>query len=95
MPWSKQYFGFDVDKWLKEHGLDPMRSGGSPMRNSEWFHMVNENIISMPDKWEYPWFVAWDWAFDTFAISTVDVDFAKEQLDLMLQNFYLNPCRIK
>ena len=61
------------------------------MRNSEWFHMVNEHIISMPDKWEYPWYAAWDLAFHTIALSTVDVDFAKEQLDLMLQEFFLHP----
>jgi hypothetical protein len=61
------------------------------MRNSEWFHMVNQHIISMPDKWEYPWYAAWDLAFHTIALSTVDVDFAKEQLDLMLQEFFLHP----
>jgi len=91
MLWSKQYFGFDVDKWLQEHGADPRRPGGKEMRNSEWSHMVNEHIISMPDKWEYPWFAAWDLAFHTIALSTVDVDFAKEQLDLMLQEFFLHP----
>jgi hypothetical protein len=91
MLWSKQYFFFDVDKWLSEHGEDPMKPGGRPMRNSEWYHMVNQNIISMPDKWEYPWFAAWDLAFHTIALSTVDVDFAKEQLDLMLQESFLHP----
>ena len=91
MLWSKQYFRFDVDKWLVEHGVDPMRPGGKPMRNSEWFHMVNDHVISMPDKWEYPWYAAWDLAFHTIALSTVDVDFAKEQLDLMLQEFFLHP----
>jgi hypothetical protein len=91
MLWSKQYFGFDVDKWLQEHGVDPMRPGGKQMRNREWFHMVNNHVISMPDKWEYPWYAAWDLAFHTIALSTVDVDFAKEQLDLMLQEFFLHP----
>jgi len=91
MLWSKQYFGFDVDKWLEEHGADPMRPGARQVRNSEWFHMVNEHIISMPDKWEYPWFAAWDLAFHTLALSTVDPDFAKEQLDLMLQECFLHP----
>ena len=61
------------------------------MRNSEWFHMVNQHIISMPDKWEYPWYAAWDLAFHSIALSTVDVDFAKEQLDLMLQVSFLHP----
>ena len=91
MLWSKQYFYFDVATWLKEHGVDPERSSDIQMRNSEWFHMVNEHIISMPDKWEYPWYAAWDLAFHTIALSTVDADFAKEQLDLMLQNYYLHP----
>jgi hypothetical protein len=91
MLWSKQYFGFDVDKWLAEHGIDPMRPGGAQVRNSEWSHMVNAHVISMPDKWEYPWFAAWDLAFHTIALSTVDTDFAKEQLDLMLQEFFLHP----
>ncbi len=91
MLWSKQYFFLDVDLWLKEHGVDPMKPGGRFMRNSEWFHMVNQHIISMPDKWEYPWYAAWDLAFHTIALSTVDTDFAKEQLDLMLQTFFLHP----
>ena len=91
MLWSKQYFYFDVATWLKEHGADPERPGDIQMRNSEWFHMVNEHIISMPDKWEYPWYAAWDLAFHTIALSTVDADFAKEQLDLMLRNYYLHP----
>ncbi len=91
MLWSKQYFFFDVDKWLEEHGVDAMKPGGRLMRNSEWFHMVNQHIISMPDKWEYPWYAAWDLAFHTIALSTVDVEFAKQQLDLMLQSFFLHP----
>jgi hypothetical protein len=91
MLWSKQYFFFDVDKWLEEHGLDPMKPGGRFMRNSDWFHMVNQQVISMPDKWEYPWYAAWDLAFHTIALSTVDIEFAKQQLDLMLQSFFLHP----
>jgi hypothetical protein len=91
MLWSKQYFFFDVDLWLTEHGEDPMKPGGRYMRNSEWFHMVNQHIISMPDKWEYPWYAAWDLAFHTIALATVDTDFAKEQLDLMLQEFFIHP----
>ncbi|MGB8480404.1 MAG: glucosidase [Acidobacteriaceae bacterium] len=91
MLWSKQFFFFDVDLWLREHDADPMKSGARMMRNSEWFHMLNQHIISMPDKWEYPWFAAWDLAFHAIALSTVDSDFAKEQLDLMLQEFFLHP----
>jgi hypothetical protein len=88
MLWSKQYFGFDVDKWLAEHGVEP---GSGKIRNSEWFHMVNDHVISMPDKWEYPWYAAWDLAFHTIVFTTVDVDFAKEQLELMLSSDFLHP----
>ena len=91
MLWSKQYFFFDVDKWLTEHGEDPMNPSKRFMRNKDWFHMINQHVISMPDKWEYPWYAAWDLAFHTIALSTVDVDFAKEQLDLMLQEFFIHP----
>jgi len=91
MLWTKQYFGYDVGMWLKEHGVDPMQSGGEQVRNHEWFHMLNDHVISMPDKWEYPWFAAWDLAFHTIALSVVDVDFAKQQLDLLLQELYLHP----
>ena len=68
-----------------------MKPGVRLMRNSEWFHMMNQHIISMPDKWEYPWYAAWDLAFHTLALSTVDIEFAKEQLDLMLQEYFLHP----
>ncbi len=91
MLWSKQFFFFDVDKWLTEHDNDPMKGNKRVMRNVEWFHMVNQHVISMPDKWEYPWYAAWDLAFHTIALTTVDTDFAKGQLDLMLQEFFLHP----
>ena len=68
MLWSKQFFFFDVDKWLEEHGVDPTDPDARGMRNSEWSHMLNQNIISMPDKWEYPWYAAWDLAFHTIAL---------------------------
>jgi hypothetical protein len=84
MLWSKQYFLFDVDKWIDEHG-------NAPPRNREWFHMIADDVISMPDKWEYPWFAAWDLAFHTLALSSVDPDFAKQQLDLLLDQLYLHP----
>ena len=60
-------------------------------RNRDWFHMVNDDIISMPDKWEYPWYAAWDLAFHVLALSMVDLDFAKQQLQLMLRERYLHP----
>jgi hypothetical protein len=91
MMWSKQFFGFEINKWLEEHGVDALKSNSRSMRNSDWFHMVNEHVISMPDKWEYPWYAAWDLAFHAIAISAIDVDFAKEQLDLMLREFFLHP----
>jgi hypothetical protein len=91
MLWTKQYYFFDVSKWLEEHGINPMKPGGRSIRNREWFHMVNQHVISMPDKWEYPWYAAWDLAFHAIALSAVDTEFAKEQLDLMLQEFFLHP----
>jgi hypothetical protein len=91
MLWSKQYYHFDLDRWLKEHGAHPLLGGRRMVRNRTWFHMVNDDIISMPDKWEYPWYAAWDLAFHTAALNLVDHDFAKEQLDLMLSDTYLHP----
>ena len=91
MLWSKQYFFFDVDMWLREHGVDPLKPSSRHMRNREWFHMFSDHVISMPDKWEYPWYAAWDLAFHTIALSTVDIDFAKQQLDLLLEGAYLHP----
>jgi len=91
MLWSKQCYFFDLEKWLDEHGIDPTHPGARQVRNMAWQHMVTHDIISMPDKWEYPWFAAWDLGFHAMALSTVDIDFAKQQLDLMLQGFYLHP----
>jgi hypothetical protein len=90
MLWSKQFFNLDMSRWLKDHGVDPLHPGGRTVRNREWFHMVNCHIISMPDKWEFPWYAAWDLAFHAMALSMVDLGFAKEQLELMLQNYYLH-----
>jgi len=92
MLWSKQYYYFDLDKWLTEHGSHPLVGpGDGGARNPQWFHMLNQDVISMPDKWEYPWYAAWDLAFHTIALSLVDFDFAKEQLLLMLRNLYAHP----
>lgn len=91
MLWSKQFFFFDGHNWLDEHHSNPLHSGYRRSRNSEWFHMLNEDIISMPDKWEYPWYAAWDLAFHTLPLSIVDPDFAKNQLELMLNGVYLHP----
>jgi hypothetical protein len=91
MLWTKQYFYYDVDKWLKEHNVNPWSEHRNRVRNGEWFHMHSDDIISMPDKWEYPWFAAWDLAFHMLPLAIVDSDFAKTQLDLMLRNVYLHP----
>jgi len=92
MLWTKQYYHFDVDRWLKEHNAHPLLGSASRApRNAEWFHMLNGDVISMPDKWEYPWYAAWDLAFHTLALSLVDFDFAKEQLLLMLRTLYSHP----
>jgi hypothetical protein len=91
MLWSKQYYYWDGDQWLEEHRAHPLHHGSREFRNREWFHMINEDIISMPDKWEYPWYAAWDLAFHTLPIAIVDPDFAKEQLKLMLRGVYLHP----
>ncbi|HVO64826.1 MAG TPA: hypothetical protein VMT53_28145 [Terriglobales bacterium] len=92
MLWSKQYYYFDLDKWLDEHEAHPLLgTSHRNVRNAEWFHMLNSDIISMPDKWEYPWYAAWDLAFHTLALSLVDFDFAKEQLLLMLRSLYAHP----
>jgi len=91
MLWTKQYYYFDVDRWLKEHEAHPLVGGTRKVRNAEWFHMMNGDVISMPDKWEYPWYAAWDLAFHTIALSLVDFDFAKEQLLLMLRSLYSHP----
>jgi len=92
MLWSKQYYYFDVDVWLKEHEANAGEAAKAlHLRNHQWLHMVNDDVISMPDKWEYPWYAAWDLAFHTVALAIVDVDFAKRQLELMLREVYLHP----
>jgi hypothetical protein len=91
MLWSKQFYFFDGDQWLKEHHASPLQRGSKQFRNRDWYHMLNEDIISMPDKWEYPWYAAWDLAFHTLPLAIVDPDFAKEQMELMLRGSYLHP----
>jgi hypothetical protein len=92
MLWGKQYYYFDVELWLREHRSHPLLEVARPdVRNTEWFHMLNADVISMPDKWEYPWYAAWDLAFHTISLALVDPDFAKEQLLLMLRSLYVHP----
>jgi hypothetical protein len=92
MLWSKQFYFFDVNRWLEERGADPFRPlAKAAPRNSQWHHMYNADVISMPDKWEYPWYAAWDLAFHILPLTLVDADFGKQQLDLMLRENYLHP----
>ena len=92
MMWTKQYYYYDVDKWLEERGSDPFEANHkAATRNDHWNHMYNGDVISMPDKWEYPWYAAWDLAFHVLALTLVDSDFGKQQLQLMLRDRYLHP----
>ena len=84
MLWSKQFYLYDITVWL--NGRDRVAS-----RNLDWHHMSNSDIISMPDKWEYPWYASWDLAFHVLAITLVDPDFGKQQLSLMLAGHYMHP----
>ena len=90
--WSKQFYHYDVSRWLKG---DP--AGPEPAherlkgRNADWTHLFNADVISMPDKWEYPWYAAWDLAFHCIPLALVDSTFAKEQLILMLREWYMHP----
>jgi hypothetical protein len=92
MLWSKQFYNYDIAPWLQQRGIDPLGAvNGQGFRNQQWHHMNNSDVISMPDKWEYPWYAAWDLAFHTMAFSLVDPSFAKQQLSLMLSSRYLHP----
>jgi Glycosyl hydrolase family 63 C-terminal domain len=92
MLWSKQFYHYDVRTWLEG---DP--AGPAPPkdrwrgRNKDWTHLYNDDIVSMPDKWEYPWYAAWDLAFHCIPMALVDPDFAKDQLTLLLREWYMHP----
>ncbi|MGH9363945.1 MAG: MGH1-like glycoside hydrolase domain-containing protein, partial [Thermoanaerobaculia bacterium] len=90
--WSKQFYHYDVGRWLKG---DPAGSSPPPERwkgrNHDWAHLYNADVISMPDKWEYPWYAAWDLAFHCIPLALVDADFAKQQLILLLREWYMHP----
>ncbi|HUQ94718.1 MAG TPA: hypothetical protein VM120_23760 [Bryobacteraceae bacterium] len=92
MLWSKQYYHYVIETWVNGDPLQPPpppeRARG---RNNEWFHLFNEDIISMPDKWEYPWYAAWDLAFHTITFAMIDPEFAKGQLGLFLREWYMHP----
>lgn len=92
MLWTKQFYHYDVDKWLEERGSDPFKpTRKAAPRNDQWHHMYNGDVLSMPDKWEYPWYAAWDLAFHVLALTLVDPDFGKDQLKLMLRERYMHP----
>jgi len=92
MLWSKQWYHYDVRRWLEG---DPTQPPPPPERkhgrNKDWAHLYNDDVISMPDKWEYPWYAAWDLAFHTVALALADPDFAKDQLILLLREWYMHP----
>ncbi len=90
--WSKQFYHYSVRRWLRGDpaGPEPPRERLHG-RNSDWVHLYNEDVISMPDKWEYPWYAAWDLAFHCIPLALLDPDFAKEQLILLLREWYMHP----
>ncbi len=90
--WSKQYYHFDVESWLTgTDGITPVNSSKLMGRNSDWTHLKNQDVIAMPDKWEYPWYAAWDLAFHCISLAMVDVVFAKHQLQLIMREWYMKP----
>ncbi len=90
--WSKQLYYYDVEQWLEGDPSQPRPvAERANARNHKWQHLANFDIISMPDKWEFPWYAAWDLAFHTLSITLVDPDFAKRQLELMTREWYMHP----
>jgi hypothetical protein len=90
MVWSKQFFHYEVLRWLQGDGVPPPESRRGA-RNHQWQHVRARDILSMPDKWEYPWFAAWDLAYHCMAFTLIDVDFAKDQIEILLKETYLHP----
>ncbi|MBO9592359.1 MAG: glucosidase [Niabella sp.] len=90
--WSKQYYHYDVERWLSvSDGITPIVPSRLTGRNSEWTHLKNQDIISMPDKWEYPWYAAWDQSFQCISMAVVDPVFAKNQLLLLMREWFMKP----
>jgi hypothetical protein len=90
--WTKQFFYYDVRRWLQGDPAGPPPPAGRwAGRNREWLHLYNEDVISMPDKWEYPWYAAWDLAFHMIPFALIDPEFAKSQLVLFLREWYMHP----
>jgi hypothetical protein len=91
MLWSKQTYIYDLYAWLNDRHSNPVLGEAGTARNREWYHMMNSDVISMPDKWEYPWYAAWDLAFHTLALGALDPEFTWDQIDLMLTERYMHP----
>jgi hypothetical protein len=90
--WSKQYYHFDVERWLSNSdNITPVSLSKQTGRNHDWTHLKNQDIIMMPDKWEYPWYAAWDLAFQCISMAVVDPTFAKHQLLLVMREWYMKP----
>ncbi len=90
--WSKQYYHFDVERWLTtSDGITPVSNTKATGRDSDWKHLKNQDVICMPDKWEYPWYAAWDLAFQTISMAVADPSFAKHQLLLIMREWYMKP----
>ncbi|WP_051268338.1 MGH1-like glycoside hydrolase domain-containing protein [Terrimonas ferruginea] len=90
--WSKQYYHFDVEEWLTQSdGITPVSASKMSGRNNDWKHLKNQDIIMMPDKWEYPWYAAWDLGFQCISMAVVDPTFAKHQLQLIMREWYMKP----
>ena len=90
--WSKQYYHFDIETWLStSDGITPVSNSKMTGRNNDWAHLKNQDIIMMPDKWEYPWYAAWDLAFQTIGMARADANFAKHQLLLIMREWYMKP----
>jgi hypothetical protein len=90
--WSKQFYHFDIDRWMRgDPAFPPPSEARKKARNHGWVHLYNSEILSVPDKWEYPWYAAWDLAFHTIPLSLIDAEFAKQQLTLLLREWYMHP----
>jgi hypothetical protein len=90
MVWSKQFYNYDVRAWARGDETQP-KPAATRTRNADWDHLVNDDVISMPDKWEYPWYAAWDLAFHCLPLALIDPDFAKQQLVLLTREWYMHP----
>ncbi|MDW7662291.1 MAG: glucosidase [Bacillota bacterium] len=90
--WNKQFYNYEVETWLKgDQENEPHHDSRINGRNSEWKHLFNRDVISMPDKWEYPWYATWDLAFHCIPLASIDADYAKKQLLLFLREWYMHP----